>query len=263
MKINFIGILIFIFTSFSSQSLSVTYEAKYKSNSKIQNYDSSSKMVLDIVGKESIFREQIDRNGDSLQFSNKTGLNSIGIEYQFYVKKNFENNITEKIITNSTIHYLLPIDEELNWKILPERKNIGKFNAQKAETTYGGRNWVAWFTTEIPFSDGPYIFRNLPGLILSIEDTNTNYAFNFIQIKKGSNLFNTRTKTIKIDWEKYDMLAKSHYNDPLDLNSKIGKTVIFTDAKGNNVEIDIIKKQRQKSILENDNPIELNHKIKY
>ncbi|WP_317127630.1 GLPGLI family protein, partial [Chryseobacterium sp. CH1] len=46
--------------------------------------------------------------------------------------------------------YLLPIDEILNWKITSEQKIIGKYKSQKAETNYGGRNWIAWFTTELP-----------------------------------------------------------------------------------------------------------------
>ena len=30
---------------------------------------------------------------------------------------------------------------------------IGEFNAQKAETNFAGRKWIAWFTTDIPFQD--------------------------------------------------------------------------------------------------------------
>ncbi|RXM57797.1 GLPGLI family protein [Chryseobacterium sp. CH1] len=44
---------------------------------------------------------------------------------------------------------------------------IGKYKSQKAETNYGGRNWIAWFTTELPFADGPLYFNGLFGNRLS------------------------------------------------------------------------------------------------
>ncbi|WP_137904878.1 GLPGLI family protein [Chryseobacterium sp. 2VB] len=153
------------------------------------------------------------------------------------------------------------MDEQLNWKIIPEQKTIGKYKSQKAEVSYGGRNWIAWFTTELPFNDGPYIFNGLPGLIISIEDTEHDYSFNLIQVKKGSNWFDVRTKTIKIDWTQYEQLGKSYYNDPW--NTKTAKKVIFTDPQGNEKDMNEMIREAQKSILEENNPLELNHKINY
>ncbi|XJR87548.1 GLPGLI family protein [Elizabethkingia anophelis] len=45
--------------------------------------------------------------------------------------------------------------QPFQWKILNETAKIGEYNTQKAETQYGGRTWYAWFTTEVPFQDGP------------------------------------------------------------------------------------------------------------
>ena len=66
--------------------------------------------------------------------------------------------------------FFIKIDDELNWKILPETIVITNLNCQKAEVEYGGRQWIAWFTSEIPISDGPYKFRGLPGLIIEVFD---------------------------------------------------------------------------------------------
>lgn len=165
-----------------SQKFSFKYKAKYKSNTQKLNDINNMNMILDLEGNTSIFREEEDKKNDSTKLKN--GMMKMGVENHFYVKKNLSQNTVEKIITYLGTDYLLPIDEKLNWEIASEQKTIGKYKVQKAETNYGGRNWVAWFTTELPFSDGPYIFRGLPGLIISIQDTNNHYSFNLTEVKK-------------------------------------------------------------------------------
>lgn len=58
-----------------------------------------------------------------------------------------------------------------------EKQQIGSYNCQKATTQFGGRQWIALFTSDIPFQDGPYKFYGLPGLIIKIEDDAGNYAW--------------------------------------------------------------------------------------
>ena len=259
--IFFLGISTFCF----SQKFSFIYETKYKLNSE-KPYDvNSGSMILDLKNNTSIFRDSQDKKSDSVKLNNGNGRYKMGVENQFYVKKNLAQKKIEKVITYLGTDYLLPIEEVLNWKITSEQKMIGKYQSQKAETTYGGRNWIAWFTTELPFSDGPYIFKGLPGLIVSIQDSNNDYSFNLIEVKNGGNIFDARTKTVKIDWEKYETLAKSYFNDPYDINTKLamGKTVTFTGPNGIAMDISVKTKEMQKSILQENNPIELNHKINY
>lgn len=244
-----------------SQKFSFKYEAQYQSNTHKPDDINNMNTILDIDGNTSIFREEEDKKNDSLKLNN--GMMKMGVENHFYVKKDLSQNKVEKIITYLGSDYLLPIDEKLNWEIASEQKTIGKYKVQKAETNYGGRNWVAWFTTELPFSNGPYIFRGLPGLIISIQDTDNHYSFNLTEVKKGGNLFDTRTKMVKIDWNKYETLAKSYYNDPFDLLSKAGRKITMTDAYGNKVDITERIKEMQKYIQQEDNPLELNHKINY
>jgi GLPGLI family protein len=55
---------------------------------------------------------------------------------------------------------------ELNWTIHTNRKVIANYSCQNATVEFRGRKYEAWFTTEIPVSDGPYKFGGLPGLIL-------------------------------------------------------------------------------------------------
>lgn len=57
-----------------------------------------------------------------------------------------------------------------DWTILNETDTLAGFHVQKAITSFAGRNYNAWFTDEIPFSEGPYKFNGLPGLIVMIAD---------------------------------------------------------------------------------------------
>jgi GLPGLI family protein len=76
-----------------------------------------------------------------------------------------------------------------NWKITTETKKIGAYNTQKAQAQYAGRTWYAWFTTEIPFQDGPYKFCGLPGLIVKAEDSKGDYLFELIETRKIVDLY--------------------------------------------------------------------------
>ncbi len=49
-------------------------------------------------------------------------------------------------------------------------KKVQNYTLQKATTGFGGRNWTAWFCKDIPFNEGPFKFRGLPGLIFEIQD---------------------------------------------------------------------------------------------
>ncbi|MPS65020.1 MAG: hypothetical protein DI622_00320 [Chryseobacterium sp.] len=259
--IFFLGISTFCF----SQKISFIYETKSKLNSEKADDVYSEKMILDLKNNTSIFRDLQDKQSDSVKLNNGNGRYKMGVENQFYIKKNLTQKKIEKVLTYLGTDYLLPIEEILNWKISSEQKMIGKYKSQKAEANYGGRNWIAWFTTELPFSDGPYVFSGLPGLIVSIQDSNNEYSFNLVEVKKGGNIFDARTKTVKIDWKKYESLAKSYFNDPYDINTKLamGKIVTFTGPNGIAMDISVKTKEMQKSILQENNPIELNHKINY
>jgi len=61
---------------------------------------------------------------------------------------------------------------------------IAGYTCQKATTTLGGRQWEAWFTREVPVSDGPYKFYGLPGLIVKVGDTRQNYVFELLRLVK-------------------------------------------------------------------------------
>lgn len=71
----------------------------------------------------------------------------------------------------------------IEWKFEDGVKKIGSFSANKATANFRGRKYVAWFTTEIPLSIGPWKFHGLPGAILEIKDEELGVQFLFSSIK--------------------------------------------------------------------------------
>ncbi|WP_081414005.1 GLPGLI family protein [Chryseobacterium daeguense] len=63
---------------------------------------------------------------------------------------------------------------------------IGGYKCNKASVSIGGKKFIAWFTHDIPISDGPYKFRGLPGLILKLNEVNNYIGFELISINKTS-----------------------------------------------------------------------------
>ena len=63
------------------------------------------------------------------------------------------------------------------WTVTDSIKAIIGYECFKAITDFRGRHWIAWFTPEIPVSDGPWKLHGLPGLILEAYDISHDYEF--------------------------------------------------------------------------------------
>lgn len=115
------------------------------------------------------------------------------------VEANYTHNINDsigfKIISDKIkrrissreimVNKLVPVIENIpnfNWKIDDETKKIGDYNCQKATCTFRGRNYIAWFASEISVDAGPYKFQGLPGLILEVVDDKNLISFTAVSI---------------------------------------------------------------------------------
>ena len=95
-------------------------------------------------------------------------------------KDHKEKRIT--VLDNISTSYFI-YEEELisqNWIIRDDTMTIAGYACQKAQCSWRGRDYEAWFTPEIPISEGPWKFYGLPGLIVKLYDTKHQYEFELI-----------------------------------------------------------------------------------
>jgi GLPGLI family protein len=57
----------------------------------------------------------------------------------------------------------------INWTLTDDYSYVLGYRCQKATCKFRGRSFEAFFTSEIPYNDGPYKFDGLPGLILKVK----------------------------------------------------------------------------------------------
>lgn len=112
-------------------------------------------------------------------------------------------------INNKLYTYSEPT-ESFRWQIHGDTVTISGMLCQKATIDWGGRHWVAWFTSEIPINNGPYKFQGLPGLIVSIADDRGFFAFSFVSINQTQKHLNA-FRVLRPDLEVISVTKQEFY----------------------------------------------------
>jgi len=153
------------------------------------------------------------------------------------VYKNYPQGTTtvEFRLTKYSYRYKETYPMQFNWQLSKEHKSILSYNCQKATCTFRGRNYTAWFTSEIPIQNGPYKFGGLPGLIMQISDDKNHYVFTCTGIQKPKSIIPVKLFTwtyTKITREKLNSSLKSVYNNQAQFLIGSGKRGIAIDESG-------------------------------
>lgn len=191
------------FDSLDVARIQVMYDLTYREDSTHLERVGRERMILllggDISQFESYRRYRMDRiryekmnDGTYVEwFANQS--HQYNHRFHFQVFKNYpagKITYTDRLLLTGTFKYEENLDI-LDWEIHDDTLTIEGYLCQKAVCHYGGRAWEAWFTDELPFSDGPYKFHGLPGLILKAADMKNHYSFDFISIEvpnEGTNI---------------------------------------------------------------------------
>lgn len=71
------------------------------------------------------------------------------------------------------------------WELHPDTATFLAYTCYRATCRFRGRNYEAWYTPEIPRSEGPWKLQGLPGLILKASDSRQHYTFVCTGIEKA------------------------------------------------------------------------------
>lgn len=71
------------------------------------------------------------------------------------------------------------------WVVGNETRKIDKFTCRKATLKRGGRDWTAWFTTDMPHEGAPRDFNGLPGVVLELADSTGEVGWYFNGLVKN------------------------------------------------------------------------------
>ncbi|MBM7418949.1 MULTISPECIES: GLPGLI family protein [Chryseobacterium] len=282
MKIKSCFFSLFLFGIFSAQSYKAVYDFKWKPQKNATEYLHEDFALLINENKSSDFLSYIKFKNDSTKTKTvkdfkKVGQGSMSFNYKYGESKFNDviskNYINKEILFQKQLYdklFLVKNECKINWKINSEKDKFLGYSIQKATTEFGGKKWIAWFTTEIPVQDGPYKFSGLPGLILKITDSENEFIYEMKSITKETNDISERnygvTNTIKLSSEKYQKIWEDYKKQPSSIfnyqtqTNNDGWTANYTIGGGNPNDKKYQEKfdKQQLEFLKNfENPIEL------
>ncbi|MGC5743595.1 GLPGLI family protein [Chryseobacterium sp. NFX27] len=244
------------------------------------SYYSHDKFVSDSTSAAEV-QKQINSGSGNISINRREKPGQVS----YKVTKSYPDFKTYLFTTISTDKYKVVEDKRPEWKILPEKQKIGEYNAQKAVTSYGGREWTAWFSADIPFQDGPYKFYGLPGLIVKMEDATGSHIMTLVgnktiqnpseekdaQLPDNIRIMGMGGKELEITKDQYKKVWKAYVNDPTknmremlmrnggDSNTKVAFKMKTPDGKELSDPNQVFKemeKRTKESLQKNNNPIE-------
>lgn len=241
----------------------VTYQQHYRLDSTVSS-QKQEEMILDIGEGFSRFSSAGQLKKDSIMETLKenASLRAVNLIKQMprtdFNYKIYKGIPTGKIsyfekLGRDPILYTEPL-QPMQWRLSKELDTLKGFPVQKATTVFRGRNYIAWFSPEIPLLEGPYKFSGLPGLILDLRDEEGHYHFQFsgirylkdplpVQFDLSSPLHLTREAFLK--------RKEVHQQNPLASLNRAGIQIRFAPDQKRKVDQNIKERQRSRN-----NPIE-------
>ena len=259
----------------SAQTHRFIYEYQFKSDSLAKEFTKEN-MILDINPDEVKFYPYFFAENDSLN-KLKNNNNSSWDDVLPVLKRNRNSNKNTSYVLLNDL-FSIQTEDPINWKLSTDTKKVGNYNLQKATTTFGGRNWVAWFNTDIVLNEGPYKFRGLPGLIFEIADVQNSFNFNLVKSYQLKSTYDTSEflesfagqKAIPITEKILLKKQLELFNDPLQdfkedfKNSKGEGTFMVMNIKIKSLDqFKELTTMTQKRMRNQNNPIERDKAIQY
>ncbi|WP_299180712.1 GLPGLI family protein [uncultured Chryseobacterium sp.] len=272
-------LLLAIFTNFQAQSYKIVYDFKWKSDKKSTEYNNELCALITKDNQPSYFEAYENFRQDSLKTKIINDYSKNNRQGPLRLPSDEKKSIYRSLIIKNPADKTLTVEEKayvklfsvtyscpMNWEMKSGKtETILGYKAQQAVCKFGGRKWIAWFTSEIPIMDGPYKFFGLPGLILKIQDSDNNFIFEIKSITKEDNDIQYRNfgspKVVDLSPKQWDKFWDNYRKQPSMVleNLNTEKTTYVINGKDvNNREVkDAFNKKEWEALKYFKDPIEL------
>ncbi|QNS40292.1 GLPGLI family protein [Chryseobacterium manosquense] len=230
-------------------------------------------MVLDIDKDKSKFYDEEFLKVDSINKSSNQKMQTNSESNQLLIRKT-NTSENQQFLTHTYDYFVVRSNDKMNWKLEKEIKKIENITLQKASTNFGGRKWIAWFDSKIPFQEGPYKFNGLSGLVYEVYDSENIFHYALTKNKNLPKTYDTTDflethygkKPIPISLKQYQKVKLDYYNNIVEVLhefAKKGGTIASEHDLSSPEEIEKKRKTLQQSIKKYYLPIEKDKAIPY
>ncbi|WP_447641037.1 MULTISPECIES: GLPGLI family protein [Chitinophagaceae] len=106
-------------------------------------------------------------------------------------------------------------NNNVEWNIEDSTKIVGSYICQKAIGISRGRQYIAWFTTDLPYSYGPRRLFGLPGLILEAYDVTNRITYRFKSVEMNNSIqLGIPEESIICTDKEYEDMVQATKNNP-------------------------------------------------
>lgn len=231
-------------------SLRVTYQFRFIPDTTNRNYFSRDSFYLFINTEKSLFLSINKFYNDSILISS-TKDNLLQSQAEILTNLNYVTPRIKPIKNSYTVEKSLHVNEikvmdnialdvffynetfkNFSWQLSNTYEVFKGVSFPIAYVSFRGRKYKALYANEIPYSDGPYKFYGLPGLIVKISDEKEEVIFEMEGIEYYQNtvaLINLN-KPQKVTREVLRKLKMDDYLNPFTVAENLGPKITVDDA---------------------------------
>lgn len=255
-----------------NSDLWVSYRLDYKKFETSESTESEN-AILVVNNQGSLFTFEAMMNLDKIQKDRKlTIADALLYKSPYYILVKSDGNSTTHYEEIGNDWFKFEEKHDTKWKLINKDTLISGYSCKKAVINSLGRDWTAWYTTEIPVAFGPYKFNGLPGLIMKISDSEGTFNFFINEIRTGN--FSTDPKVTNYfvndeadeDGKKFETIKREDFYairtkfDQMSLNEKLqfmnrdnGAIHKFIVTDSNGEKLNMNRKPKSKNFIERYN----------
>lgn len=184
-KVLSLLLLTFGLQCFFAQNLDVYYKATFKPDKEDKSYIEEDDFLLSIRRNQSIYYSaKYFFAMTNQEAAMKQNIDISRLSSNYIITKEGDKVKHHQVILGPPFVYYE--EKELpKWKLHNEYKEIDSMKCQKATTHFRGRDYTAWYSQEVAVAEGPYKFKNLPGLVIELSSDDGDYHYSLNMLKKN------------------------------------------------------------------------------